>query len=91
MFFTFLSIFINLLTLMHCVGIVSLGIRAFPFYRPMQIVTLALLRCFVAVVSLAKGLKDVVQKGVLAYLFPWEHVIYVLCGLYAASRQAGLA
>jgi len=43
------------------------------------------------VVGMTKGLKDVVQEGVLAYVLPGEYVIYVLCSLYAASRQAGLA
>ena len=42
-------------------------------------------------VSVAKALEDVVQEGVLAYMPPREYVIYVLCGLYTPSRQAGLA
>ena len=39
-----------------------------------------------AVIGVAKALKDVVQESVLAYVPPREHVIYVLCSLYAPSR-----
>ena len=42
-------------------------------------------------IGVAQALEDVVQEGVLADVPPREHVIYVLCGLYAASKQAGLA
>jgi hypothetical protein len=38
------------------------------------------------VIGMTKGLEDVVQEGVLSYMPPREYVIYVLCGLYAASR-----
>ena len=43
------------------------------------------------VIGVTKALEDVVQKSVLADVPPREHVIYVLCGLYAPPRQAGLA
>ena len=43
------------------------------------------------VIGMTQALEDVVQEGVLAYVPPREHVIYVLCGLYTPSRQAGLA
>lgn len=42
-------------------------------------------------IGVAQRLEDVVQKGVFAYVPPRKHVIYVLCGLYTPSRQAGLA
>jgi hypothetical protein len=34
-----------------------------------------------AVIWLAKALKDVVQEGVFAYVLPCEHMVYVL-GLF---------
>ena len=38
------------------------------------------------VIGMTQALEDVVQKSVLTYVLPREHVIYVLCSLYAASR-----
>ena len=38
------------------------------------------------VIGMTKALENVVQEGVLAYMPPGEHVIYVLCGLYTPSR-----
>ena len=43
------------------------------------------------VIGMTQALENVVQEGVFAYVPPREHVIYVLCSLYAPSRQAGLA
>jgi len=38
------------------------------------------------VIGMTKGLENVVQEGVLAYVLPREYVIYVLCSLYTPSR-----
>jgi hypothetical protein len=38
------------------------------------------------VIGMTKGLEDVMQEGVLAYMPPREYVIYVLCCLNTPSR-----